>query len=86
MKKEKILVIGAGGHAQVVIDIIEQGEKYEIVGLIAQQNEKKNELFGYHIYKGDDYLDLLYSQGINHIAIGIGGYRDNLLRKKMCSI
>jgi FlaA1/EpsC-like NDP-sugar epimerase len=34
MKKEKIILIGGGGHAHSVIDVIEQENKYEIVGII----------------------------------------------------
>lgn len=81
--KEKIIIIGAGGHAKVVIDIIELQSNYEIIGIIAQEDEKKKELFGYKIYKGDKYLLTFYNKGIKNIAIGIGGYKSNSLRKKI---
>jgi len=32
--KDKVLIYGAGGYAKVVIDAIEQEQKYEIVGII----------------------------------------------------
>lgn len=32
--KEKVIVLGASGHAKVIIDIFEQGNAYEILGLI----------------------------------------------------
>lgn len=80
MKKEDIIIVGAGGHAQIVIDIIEKQGKYNIVALIAGSSEKKNNLFGYPIKIGDDQLELLFKQGITNIAIGIGGFRDNTVR------
>jgi FlaA1/EpsC-like NDP-sugar epimerase len=30
----KIIVIGAGGHSKVIVDIIRNEQKYEIVGFI----------------------------------------------------
>ena len=39
-KKEKIILIGAGGHAVSCIDVIESTKKYEIYGLI--DNFRKN--------------------------------------------
>ena len=32
--KEKIVLIGGGGHCHSVIDVIEQENKYEIIGII----------------------------------------------------
>ena len=32
--KEKLVVFGAGGHAKVAIDVIEQQGNYEIAGLL----------------------------------------------------
>ena len=39
MKKKNIILIGAGGHAKVCIDVIESEKKFKIVGLI--DNKKK---------------------------------------------
>ena len=38
--KDKIILIGGGGYCHSVIDVIEQENKYEIIGII-----DKNELF-----------------------------------------
>ena len=32
--KEKIVLIGGGGHCHSVIDVIEQENKYEIIGIV----------------------------------------------------
>ena len=34
--KKKIILIGAGGHAESCIDVIESTNKYEIIGLVAK--------------------------------------------------
>ncbi len=38
MSKEKIILIGAGGHAESCIDVIEQEDRFEIAGLIGLEN------------------------------------------------
>jgi len=54
---------------------------YKIVG-ITSTNLKQGSLFQGHEVLGDDNVLPLYKQnGIKHVAMGIGGYRNNNLRK-----
>ena len=39
--KEKLLIIGTGQHARMLIELIEKKNKYSIVGLISKKKEKK---------------------------------------------
>ena len=32
--KEKIFIIGSGGHAEACIDVIEKQKKFQVIGLI----------------------------------------------------
>ena len=43
--KKKILIVGAGGHAKSVIDVIESTKKYQIIGLIDNDRKKKIKKF-----------------------------------------
>ena len=48
--KKKLILIGAGGHCNSCIDVIEQENKYRIVGLIDKKKKfikkiKKNEKY-----------------------------------------
>ena len=43
MKKKNIILVGAGGHAKVCIDVIEREKKFQILGLI--DNKKKRIFF-----------------------------------------
>jgi len=81
--KEKIVIIGAGGHAKVVIEIINSIGDYEIIGVVAREDEEKDKIQEYKVFKGDQYLDMFFKDGIKNAAIGIGGFRDNHLRKEM---
>ena len=48
--KEKLLVFGAGGHAKVAIDVIEQQGNYEIAGLLDDDIKLKGcRFFGYPV-------------------------------------
>ena len=80
--KKKVIVIGDGGHAKVVIDIIHEMQKYDIIG-VTSLNCNLKEFCGYPIL-GDDSILLEYlKQGVNNIAMGIGGFKDNKLRTKL---
>ena len=80
---EKIIVIGGGGHARLTIDIIETMGSYEILGIIDKDSPKGTMIAGYPVLGGDDSLSSIIGQGIRFAAMGIGGFKDNLLRKKV---
>lgn len=78
---KNVIVIGSGGHAKVIIDIIQSMNKYKIIG-ITSQSFIKGEMFIGHEVIGD--IDVLreYNPMECLIAMGIGGFRDNLTREK----
>jgi sugar O-acyltransferase (sialic acid O-acetyltransferase NeuD family) len=78
---KKLIVIGSGGHAGVVIDIIETSTDYKIIGVTTKDDEIR-EFIGYPVLGNDDILFEFKNNGINKVAIGIGGYRNNALREK----
>jgi sugar O-acyltransferase (sialic acid O-acetyltransferase NeuD family) len=80
MFKEKIVVIGAGGHAQSCIDVIEAQGKYKIAGLIGKESEIGREVLGYPVLGCDKDLPYL-SPEINNAVIGIGQIESSQIRK-----
>lgn len=83
MKKKEVIVLGSGGHAKVVIDILHQMINYKIIG-VTSTNLKHGSLFqGYKVLGDDNVLPLYKQNGIKHVVMGIGGYRDNNLRKTL---
>ena len=73
----KTVIIGAGGHAKVVIDLIRAEGRHELVGLIdsAMVGTLVN---GAAIIAGDDDLPRLRSEGITHAHVAIGNNRVRL--------
>lgn len=84
MIKEQILLIGSGGHALIVANIIEEMDGFEIIGIITN-SEDKHPLLDYPILGNDDCLKVHLNNGIKKVALGIGGYTNNQLRAKVFS-
>lgn len=70
-KKEKILLLGMGGHAKSVVDSIESDDYYEIIGFV---DNKKTGLGykNYPILGTDKELEVYYKKGIKNAFITIG--------------
>lgn len=72
------ILLGAGGHAKVVIEILRETHRYRPVGCLGQPPEGCQELIGVPVLGNDDLLGDLRRQGIEHAFVAIG---DNRLRQ-----
>lgn len=71
MKRQRILLIGGGGHCKSVIDVIEQGNNFEIGGIIDIREKIGESLLGYPIIgTDDDLLALKKDFDAFHISMG----------------
>jgi len=52
----RLLLIGTGGHARALIDIIESASQWRIVGLVGQSTEIGAKVLGYPVLGCDDNL------------------------------
>jgi sugar O-acyltransferase (sialic acid O-acetyltransferase NeuD family) len=78
---ENIIIIGASGHAKVIVDIIERENKYRIEGFLDTYKQIGEKLFDYDILGTEDDLDhILTENNIYGCFIAIG---DNYTRKVM---
>lgn len=82
--KDKIIVIGGGGHAKVIISILKKLNKYEIVGYTDFQN--KGEILGISYLGNDDMLNSLYNKGIKNAVIGLGQIKSAAFRRKLVAL
>ena len=72
-KQIKVVGIGAGGHAKILVELLEQSEKYELTGFTDAQRERwGTQLMGYPVLGGDEILAELYAKGIRAAFIGVG--------------
>lgn len=75
----KIVIVGTGGHAKVIIDIFRSMKKYKIIGATTADKTKKN-ISGIPVLGDDSNLRTLFKQGVKHAFIAIG---DCKLRNKV---
>jgi len=70
----KLVIWGASGHAMVVADIVRLQGIYTIAGFLDDINPQRYGIafLGSSILGGKEQLEILQSQGINHILLGFG--------------
>ena len=77
MSNPGLLLIGAGGHAKSCIDVIEQENKFKIIGLVGSPNEVGTHVLGYEVLGTDDVLtEFLSLSKFALIAVGQIGTND----------
>lgn len=78
---KKIIVIGAGGHAKVLVDIILKEKKYHLAGFLDNNLETGTKVMGFEVLgKDENLLDVIDEYSIYGGIIAIG---DNINRKKI---
>lgn len=79
----RVIGLGAGGHAKVVIDILRQMPGLQIVGLLdPDKNLWGSFVLGIPILGGDDSLDV-YADGFDAVFIGVGSTGYPRLRREL---
>jgi len=79
---DKILLIGAGGHAHSCIDVLEEENQFEIAGLIEKGESISNESLGYPVIGTDDDLKVLRQQYKNAL-VTVGQIKSPAIRVKL---
>ena len=77
--KNKILLIGGGGHCKSVIDVIELEDKFEISGIVDKKELIGKDILGYKVIGCDDDLEELF-QTYKYAIVTIGQIKTNNLR------
>lgn len=82
---EKIVLVGAGGHCKVIIDIIKSASKYDIVGVTDKTYTLGEEKFVLDIpIIGDDsILTELNNNGVRNAFVCIGALQNIEVRHKI---
>jgi len=81
---ERVIGLGAGGHAKVVIETLRLVGGYEIVGLLDTKSELWNtQVLGVPVLGDDRLLGQLHSDGVRQAFIGLGSTDDTGPRKRL---
>jgi sugar O-acyltransferase (sialic acid O-acetyltransferase NeuD family) len=80
----KIVGLGAGGHAKVVIEILLTKGDFEIAGLLdVNPRLWGSEQMGIPVLGSDDLLPSLFESGIRQAFIGVGSMGTNDIRRSL---
>ena len=79
---KEIILIGGGGHCKACIDVIEQENKYKIVGIIDKKEFIGTQVLGYDVIGSDDDLIEL-AKKYKYAFITIGQIRSVDIRKNL---
>ena len=81
---EKVIGLGAGGHAKVIIEILKLTREYEVFGLLDTKPELlHSKVLDILVIGSDDLLSKLQERGIHHAFIGVGSVGNTRLRQKL---
>ena len=72
--KEKLILIGGGGHCKSCVDVIEQEGKYQIAGIVDVPEKMHQKILGYEIIATDEELPLIAKE-YSSFLITIGQIR-----------
>jgi UDP-perosamine 4-acetyltransferase len=70
---KNVVLLGSGGHAKVIIDILKTSDSFKLVGCTTAGNLK--EIIGLPILGDDSILPELYKKGTKYAFIAIGDNR-----------
>lgn len=73
------VIMGAGGHAKVIIDILEETGGVNIRGCVLNE-PNRTAILKYPVLGTDDDLPALFADGATHAFVAVG---DNRLRKRL---
>ena len=81
--RPQIIIIGAGGHAKICIDIIRQNNLYRIVGATGDAVPDMNVLGVPVLGSDEEVLEKIFNEGVKHAVIGIGALKKSELRQTL---
>lgn len=80
----RVVGFGAGGHAKVILDILQQWPGHTLVGLLDQDPLLQgSQVLGVPVLGSDDLLPALRAEGVTHFFVGVGSVGSNILRAKL---
>jgi sugar O-acyltransferase (sialic acid O-acetyltransferase NeuD family) len=84
--KEKIILIGGGGHCHACIDVIELQGKYEIEGIIDIKEELGAKIMGYPVIGRDEDIPR-FAKTIKNFHVAIGQIKSPEVRVRLyCAV
>lgn len=68
---DQLIIVGDGGHAKVIIDIIRHSTDYVIIGVTSGKTDNKN-IMNIPVIGSDEQLTDIFDNGVENVFIAIG--------------
>jgi UDP-perosamine 4-acetyltransferase len=82
--KISCIILGAGGHARVLIDCFRFDTGVSLVGILDSNPDLFNQTVdGILVLGNDELLNQLPGKGVSHFTVGLGGVGNNLPRQTL---
>jgi UDP-perosamine 4-acetyltransferase len=83
----RVLLLGAGGHAKVLVELLGLLGGYEIDGLLDPREELWGaEVAGIRVLGGDELIAARRQAGVSAGIVALGGVRDNAPRRRLFAL
>jgi sugar O-acyltransferase (sialic acid O-acetyltransferase NeuD family) len=84
--KKNIIIIGTGGHATSLVDVIENNKNFKILGFLCNKKKSGSTHLGYKIFGNDNYLTK-YKKKKPLVTFGFSSYKNlNFYEKKFLNL
>jgi sugar O-acyltransferase (sialic acid O-acetyltransferase NeuD family) len=80
--KDKIILIGGGGHCNSVIDVIEKENKFEIAGIVDRAEMMGKKILNYEVIAEDSAIPKLAKE-FRYFFITVGHIKSNQTRVRL---
>ena len=80
---QKIVLIGGGGLAKILLDIIKSFTEYEIVGILDSRFKVGHVIQGVSVLGSDDLLLKLYANNVKNACVAVGSIKAGNRRKTL---
>jgi len=84
--KRKILLLGAGGHCKVILDLLFSNNEFEVAGIIDLKERLGDTIFSIPVIGVNADLPRFFKLGIKHCFISVGSIGDSRLRVKLYNL
>ena len=81
---KSLLLIGCGGHARSLIELIESGEEWQIHGLVGLKHQVGSSVFGYSVIGSDEDLPAIVEE-CSAAVLAIGQLVDPAPRERLAA-
>ncbi|HZJ50132.1 MAG TPA: acetyltransferase [Actinomycetota bacterium] len=82
--RPRVVLLGGGGHARVLLDCLLLCGGTEIVGMLEADSSRVGAVvYGVSVLGNDDLLAELVGRGATHFIVGIGSVGDNGARRRL---